>query len=233
VQNLLISTVTSDYPKLAVQNKRTFLDYTLSAKAAPFRGICLRPEQRGYAMKTAAFCHFFSRDRYSLPEPAAIPFLLCTSGGVPPRFIRRAEYTEPASDARTYFRCSSYRRPPRHSSLTVLSGSRKKACVTCAEDSPPRFRFYFALRGCTPSLHSESGVYGSPVRPEILLRVLLGPQHSSSLLHHCSEWQSKKGRALRALGYAPRYRDAAELCSCCGRHPDPVSQPGYLRLRLA
>jgi len=34
--------------------KRTFLDYTLSAKAAPFRGICFL-EQRGYAMKTAAF----------------------------------------------------------------------------------------------------------------------------------------------------------------------------------
>ena len=43
-------------------------------------------------------------------------------------------------------------------------------------------------------------MYGIHVRFEILLRVLLVPQHSSSLFPHGSEWQSKKGRALRALG---------------------------------
>ena len=48
-------------------------------------------------------------------------------GGFTPRFIRIAECTESASDPRFYFGYSSYRSTPRHCSLTVLSGSRKKA----------------------------------------------------------------------------------------------------------
>ena len=58
---------------------------------------------------------FFRKTLAALINPAAISFLLCTSGGVPPCF------------------------------------------------------------------HAKSGVYGTHFRPEILLRVLLVPQHSSSL----------------------------------------------------
>ena len=55
------------------------------------------------------------------------PFLCLYFGGCTPSLHAESGVYGIASDPTFYFGCSSYRSTPRHFSLTVLSGSRKKA----------------------------------------------------------------------------------------------------------